>query len=73
MRAIAERFGIEPFEYTNISPTIHGGDEVLPSQFREMPRTRKPDVGCNAGITHFHADYSLGNPTSTGWCSSWRR
>jgi hypothetical protein len=56
MRAIADRFGIESFEYTNISPTIHGGDEVLPSQSREMPRTRKPYVGCNAGITHFHAD-----------------
>jgi MoaA/NifB/PqqE/SkfB family radical SAM enzyme len=56
MRAIADRFGIEAFEYTNISPTIHGGGEVLPSQSREMLRTRKPYTGCNAGITHFHAD-----------------
>jgi hypothetical protein len=37
-------------------PTIHGGDEVLPSQSLEMLRTRKPYNGCNAGITHFHAD-----------------
>ncbi len=37
-------------------PTIHGGSEVLPSQSREMLRTRKPYTGCNAGITHFHAD-----------------
>ncbi len=56
MRTIADRFGIEAFEYTNISPTIHGGGEVLPSQSREMLRTRKPYAGCNAGITHFHAD-----------------
>jgi MoaA/NifB/PqqE/SkfB family radical SAM enzyme len=56
MKAIADRFGIESFEYTNISPTIHGGGEVLPSQSREMLRTRKPYTGCNAGITHFHAD-----------------
>lgn len=53
---IAERFGIESFEYANISPTIHGGGEVLPSQSREMLRTRKPYTGCNAGITHFHVD-----------------
>jgi hypothetical protein len=56
MKAIADRFGVESFEYTNISPTIHGGAEVLPSQSREMLRTRKPYTGCNAGITHFHAD-----------------
>jgi hypothetical protein len=35
---------------------IHGGAEVLPSQSREMLRKRKPYAGCNAGITHFHAD-----------------
>ena len=51
MKAIADRFGIESFEYTNISPTIHGSGEVLPSQSREMLRTRKPYTGCNAGIT----------------------
>jgi len=56
MKAIADRYGIPSFEYTNISPTIHGGGEVLPSQSREMLRTREPYTGCNAGITHFHAD-----------------
>jgi molybdenum cofactor biosynthesis enzyme MoaA len=56
MRAIADRYGIPSFEYTNISPTIHGGGEVLPSQSREMLRKRAPYTGCNAGITHFHAD-----------------
>ena len=29
---------------------------MLPSQAREVLRTRKPYTGCNAGITHFHAD-----------------
>jgi hypothetical protein len=56
MKAIADRYGIESFQYANISPTIHGGAEVLPSQSREMLRKRTPYTGCNAGITHFHAD-----------------
>ena len=56
MRAIADRYGIRANEFTNISPTIHGGGEVLPSQARELLRTREPYTGCNAGITHFHAD-----------------
>jgi MoaA/NifB/PqqE/SkfB family radical SAM enzyme len=56
MKAIADRYGIASFEYANISPTIHDGAEVLPSQSREMLRTRRPYTGCNAGITHFHAD-----------------
>jgi MoaA/NifB/PqqE/SkfB family radical SAM enzyme len=56
MRAIADRYGIDAYEYANISPTIHGGAEVLPSQAREMLRKRAPYTGCNAGITHFHAD-----------------
>lgn len=36
MRAIADRFGIKSFEYTNISPTVHGGGEVLPSRVRRV-------------------------------------
>jgi MoaA/NifB/PqqE/SkfB family radical SAM enzyme len=56
MKAIADQFDIDSFEFTNISPTIHGGGEVLPSQSWEMLRTRRPYTGCNAGITHFHAD-----------------
>jgi hypothetical protein len=56
MKAIADRYGIESFEYGNISPTIHGSAEVLPSQAREVLRKKTPYTGCNAGITHFHAD-----------------
>jgi MoaA/NifB/PqqE/SkfB family radical SAM enzyme len=32
MKAIADRYGIESFEYCNISPTIHGSAQVLPVQ-----------------------------------------
>lgn len=56
MRALAGRFGIASFEYLNISPTIHGSGEVLPSQAHEVMRPKKPCTGCNAGITHFHSD-----------------
>ena len=56
MRAIADRYGIHAYEYANISPTIYGGAEALPSQAREMLRKRPAYTGCNAGITHFHAD-----------------
>jgi MoaA/NifB/PqqE/SkfB family radical SAM enzyme len=56
MKAIAARYGIHAYEYANISPTIHGGAEVLPTQAREMLRNRPAYTGCNAGITHFHAD-----------------
>lgn len=56
MKAIAGRYGIPSFEYTNITPTFHGTGEVLPSQAREVLRKLDPYTGCNAGITHFHAD-----------------
>lgn len=56
MMAIAGRYGIPAFEYTNITPTIHGTGEVLPSQAREVLRRHDPYTGCNAGITHFHSD-----------------
>ncbi|MGH3566911.1 MAG: radical SAM protein [Pseudonocardia sp.] len=56
MKAIADRYEIPSFEYTNITPTIHGTGEVLPSQAREVMRSHEPYTGCNAGITHFHAD-----------------
>lgn len=56
MKAIADLYGIESNVFTNISPTIHGGAEVLPSQAYELLRAKKPYTGCNAGITHFHAD-----------------
>lgn len=56
MREIAERHGAEAFEYKQITPTIHGTGEVLPSQASEVMRKTTPYTGCNAGITHFHAD-----------------
>lgn len=56
MRQIAEDHGAEAFEYTQMSPTIHGTGEVLPSQATEFKRMTRPYTGCNAGITHFHAD-----------------
>lgn len=56
MKALADEFGAEHFVYSNISPTIHGGPEALASQSTEHLRDRKPFTGCNAGVTHFHAD-----------------
>ena len=56
MKAIADRYAIPSFEYTSITPTIHGTGEVLPSQAREVLKRHTPYTGCNAGITHFHAD-----------------
>jgi molybdenum cofactor biosynthesis enzyme MoaA len=56
MREIAERHGAEAFEYAQISPTFHGSGEVLASQATEVKRMRMPYTGCNAGITHYHAD-----------------
>jgi radical SAM protein with 4Fe4S-binding SPASM domain len=56
MQALAGRYGIPAFEYTNITPTYFGTGEVLPSQAREVMKRHTPYTGCNAGITHFHAD-----------------
>jgi MoaA/NifB/PqqE/SkfB family radical SAM enzyme len=56
MQALASRYGIPAFEYTNITPTYHGTGEVLPSQAREVMKRHTPYTGCNAGITHFHTD-----------------
>jgi hypothetical protein len=39
-----------------IEEVIPGARGAKPSQSREMLRKRKPYTGCNAGITHFHAD-----------------
>jgi len=55
-----------PFEYTNISPTIHGSGKVLPSQSRRMLRTRKPYTGCHAGITR--AARNVRYSVAPGWC-----
>jgi hypothetical protein len=56
MQALAGQYGITANEFTSISPTIYGGADVLASQSPDMLRHRKPYTGCNAGITHFHAD-----------------
>ena len=56
MQALAGRYGIPSFEYTSITPTYYGTGEVLPSQAGEVKKTSTPYTGCNAGITHFHAD-----------------
>lgn len=56
MTAFAESLGVTYNVYSNISPTIHGGAETLPSQSPEFLRQRKPFTGCGAGHTHFHVD-----------------
>jgi MoaA/NifB/PqqE/SkfB family radical SAM enzyme len=56
MIAMAERWGLEYLVYSNLSPTIYGGAEVLPAQSVKHLRARKPFTGCNAGHTFFHVD-----------------
>jgi MoaA/NifB/PqqE/SkfB family radical SAM enzyme len=56
MRAMAAELGVPSREYTNMSPTIHGGAESLPSQSPEHLAKRAPFTGCNAGHTFFHVD-----------------
>jgi MoaA/NifB/PqqE/SkfB family radical SAM enzyme len=56
MRALAEQFGLRYREYAQMSPTIHGGGESLPSQSPQFLRKRAPFRGCDAGHTSFHVD-----------------
>ncbi|MFB7113916.1 radical SAM protein [Streptomyces sp. NPDC056190] len=42
--------------FTNMTPTIYGGGEVLTAQSKEHLRVRKQFTGCNAGHTFFHVD-----------------
>jgi hypothetical protein len=56
MIAMAERWGLQYLVYSNLSPTIYGGSEVLPAQSVEHLKSRKPFSGCNAGHTFFHVD-----------------
>lgn len=56
MRAWAQELGVASREYANISPTIHGTAEPLPSQSPEYLTQRAPFRGCPAGHTFFHAD-----------------
>ncbi|MFP3966366.1 radical SAM protein [Actinomadura fulvescens] len=56
MKALADRLRVPYDVYSNMSPTIHGTGETLPSQSVEHLRKRKPFTGCNAGHTFFHVD-----------------
>ncbi len=56
MQAMADEWGIPHHSFVNMSPTIYGGAETLPSQSVEHLRKRKPFTGCNAGHTFFHVD-----------------
>lgn len=56
MKRLADRYGFPHQVFTNMSPTIAGGAEPLPTQAEEHLRKRKPFSGCNAGHTFFHAD-----------------
>src|ERR1039457_1006592 len=56
MHAMAGRLGIGYRDYRNMSPTIYGGGESLPSQ--SLPHLTRPEpfTGCDAGHTSFHVD-----------------
>lgn len=56
MHAIAESRGIKYRDYTNMSPTIYGGAESLPSQSPRHLTKPRPFTGCDAGHTSFHVD-----------------
>jgi MoaA/NifB/PqqE/SkfB family radical SAM enzyme len=56
MVALAEQWGVEHNIFTNMTPTIYGGGEVLLAQSAEHLRARPAFAGCNAGHTFFHAD-----------------
>jgi uncharacterized Fe-S cluster-containing radical SAM superfamily protein len=56
MIELAQRFGRISGEYANMSPTIYGGAESLPSQSPQFLTKRKVFTGCDAGHTSFHVD-----------------
>jgi hypothetical protein len=56
MIVMAERWGLWYLVYSNLSPTIYGGGEVLPAQAVAHLKARKPFTGCNAGHTFFYLD-----------------
>ena len=56
MKALANGYGLPYHVYSNISPTVYGGPEVLVAQATPFLRRRRPFTGCNAGHTFFHAD-----------------
>ncbi|MFJ9729456.1 radical SAM protein [Streptomyces sp. NPDC101209] len=56
MRGWARSLGLKFRQYANISPTIHGTAEPLPSQSPQHLTHRQSFTGCPAGVTFFHAD-----------------
>ncbi|WP_328638337.1 radical SAM protein [Streptomyces canus] len=56
MIELCRSWGVEYEVFTNITPTIYGGGEVLTAQSAEHLRVRKQFTGCNAGHTFFHMD-----------------
>jgi len=56
MKALADSYGLPYHVYANMSPTIQGGAESLPSQSPEHMTRRAVFTGCNAGHTHYHVD-----------------
>jgi MoaA/NifB/PqqE/SkfB family radical SAM enzyme len=53
---LCKSWGVEYEVFTNMTPTIYGGGEVLTAQSKEHLRVRKQFTGCNAGHTFFHMD-----------------
>lgn len=53
---LCESWGVEYEVFTNMTPTIYGGGEVLTAQSKEHLRVRRQFTGCNAGHTFFHMD-----------------
>ena len=57
--------------YSNLSPTIYGGGEVLPAQSVSHLKARKPFTDCNAGHTFFHVDRTVAR-VSARWAATSR-
>ncbi|MDQ3763144.1 MAG: radical SAM protein [Actinomycetota bacterium] len=56
MHSMAEHYGVPSRDFVNMSPTIYGGAESLPSQSPEHLTQRTPFTGCDAGNAFFHVD-----------------
>ncbi|MFJ5265908.1 radical SAM protein [Streptomyces sp. NPDC088387] len=56
MQDLCKSWDVEYEVFTNMTPTIYGGGEVLTAQSKEHLRLRKTFTGCNAGHTFFHMD-----------------
>lgn len=56
MQRMVDSYAFEHRMFSNMSPTIDGSGEPLPSQASDYLRKRRPFQGCNAGQTFFHTD-----------------